>query len=112
MRDNLVYLHHILDSIARIKQYLNGVSFDVFAKNEMMVGATVRELEVIGEAASKIDKIIKEKYQELPWNEMIGMRHRLIHEYFGVDLKVVWETCQSNLPELQEKIASIIEIEE
>ena len=111
MKDSLVYLQHILDSIEKIEGYLKEVSFDIFAQNEMMVGATVRELEIIGEAATNIDKIIKEKYRDVPWNEMIGMRHRLIHEYFGVDIGVVWETCQSNLPDLKEKISSIIEVE-
>lgn len=111
MKDSLVYLQHILDSIEKIEKYLKEISFDIFTQNEMMVGATVRELEIIGEAATKIDKIIKEKYKDIPWNEMVGMRHRLIHEYFGVDIGVVWETCQSNLPDLKQKIASIIEIE-
>ncbi|MFH0739539.1 MAG: DUF86 domain-containing protein [bacterium] len=111
MRDNLVYLQHILDSVGKIEKYLKEVSFDNFTQNEMMVGATVRELEIIGEAATKIDKIIKEKYRDVPWDEMIGMRHRLIHEYFGVDISVVWETCQNNLPDLKEKILSIVETE-
>ena len=112
MKDSLVYLQHILDSIEKIEKYLKEASFDNFTQNEMMIGATVRELEIIGEAATKIDKVIKEKYKDVPWNEMIGMRHRLVHEYFGVDVGVVWETCQNNLPDLKEKISSIIEIEQ
>ncbi|MDD5738949.1 MAG: DUF86 domain-containing protein [Candidatus Pacebacteria bacterium] len=111
MKDNLVYLQHILDSIEKIEKYLREVSFDTFTQNEMMIGATVRELEIIGEAATNIDKIIKEKYRDAPWSEMIGMRHRLIHEYFGVDIEVVWDTCQNNLPDLKEKISSIVEVE-
>lgn len=111
MKDNIVYLQHILESIEKIEKYLKEVSFDAFTQNEMMVGATVRELEIIGEAASKIDKTIKEKYLDLPWNEMVGMRHRLIHEYFGVDVGVVWETCQSDLFDLKEKILLVIETE-
>jgi uncharacterized protein with HEPN domain len=74
----------------------------------MIIDAIVRELEIIGEAANKIDSETKARYPKMPWSQMIGMRNRLIHEYFGVNKKIVWETCQIDLIELKRILASIL----
>ena len=83
------------------------VSFDDFSNNEMMLAAVVRELEIIGEAAGKLSKNFKSEHPEIPWADIVGMRNRLIHEYFGVDVKLVWQTSQKNVPELKEKLLAI-----
>jgi len=83
------------------------VSFDDFSNNEMMLAAVVRELEIIGEAAGKLSKNFKSEHPEIPWADIVGMRNRLIHEYFSVDVKLVWQTSQKNVPELKEKLLAI-----
>ncbi|HRY63619.1 MAG TPA: DUF86 domain-containing protein, partial [Patescibacteria group bacterium] len=108
MKDNTIYLKHIADAILAIENYLQGANFDAFSSSSMMVHAVIHQLEVIGEAASKIDVNFRIKNQAVPWNEMIGMRNRLIHEYFGVDVKLIWETCQSDLPALKKQIAGLV----
>lgn len=64
----------------------------------------MRELEIIGEAAGKLSKNFKSEHPEIPWADIVGMRNRLIHEYFGIDVKLVWQTSQKNVPELKEKL--------
>lgn len=108
MRNDKVYLQHIVDAIAKIETYLKGASFESFSKNEMMVDAVVRELEIIGEAANNISEGFKEDHPPIPWDEMIGMRNRLIHEYFGVNKKIVWETCQTDLKELEFQLKKLL----
>ena len=108
MKDNVVYLRHMLDAVNKIARYVNGVSFETFKNNDMMVDAVVRELEIIGEAASKIDLKFRVQNTDVPWKKIVGMRNYLIHEYFGVSKKIVWETCQSELPELKKQILSAI----
>ena len=68
----------------------------------------VRELEIIGEAAKNVSETYRKKHQKIQWNEMIGMRNRLIHEYFGLNKSIVWETCESDLKELKKQITNLI----
>ncbi len=76
--------------------------------NDLVQAGVIREFEIIGEASKKISKDIKNKYSDVPWRKMAGMRDKLIHEYFGVDLDAVWETIQNDLPVLIERIDKII----
>ncbi|MCL0071143.1 DUF86 domain-containing protein [Thermodesulfovibrionales bacterium] len=80
------YLNDILESISDIRDFVMGMTFDTFANDRKTVKAVIRSLEVIGEAINKIPPDIRNRYSETHWQEMIGMRNRLIHEYFGVDL--------------------------
>ncbi|MBU1685322.1 DUF86 domain-containing protein [Patescibacteria group bacterium] len=109
MKDNSFFLKHILDSIRRIRRYLDGVTFEEFVKDEMRVGATVRELEIIGEAASKLDMDFCASHPEVQWQKMISMRNFLIHQYFGVSEKVVWGTYKNDLDELEKEIMSLLQ---
>jgi uncharacterized protein with HEPN domain len=108
MKDDLVYLEHIFEAIQKIEKYLLNVSYDQFVDNDMQIDAVVRELEIIGEAANQISGEAKSQYSTMPWSQMIGMRNRLIHEYFGVNKKIVWETCSTDLKELKKILALII----
>jgi len=108
MKDNLIYLQHIRDSIRKIERYLKGVSYEFFAKNDMVLSAVIRELEVIGEAANNINENFRIRHPEIPWDKMIGMRNRLIHEYFGVNKKIVWETCKTDLKDLKKAVLFIL----
>jgi len=106
MKDDLTYCHHIADAIETIMEYLDDVEFSQFQSEKMRIDAVVRELMIIGEAASHISKSFKEKHPRIQWQKIRGMRNFLVHEYFGVNTKVVWDTCQNSLPELYQTIKS------
>jgi len=93
MRSNLVdeaRLMHMLDAISEIQSYVKDTDIDEFINNSMKKFATVKQLEIIGEAANHISEEMKIKHPEIKWREIIGLRNILIHEYFGVDEYVVW----------------------
>lgn len=99
-RSHLLYLNDIAESIEKIQNYAEGLSYEEFCQSNMVVDAVLRNLEVIGEASGHIRNEIKEAYPAVPWKLMISMRNILIHEYFGVDLEIIWKTIQESLPEL------------
>ena len=101
MERDRVYLRHMRDAIAKIERYLAGVDYEAFTGNDMMIDAVIRELEIIGEAARNLSAAFVEQHPSIPWTRIKRMRNVLIHEYFGVSLKVVWDTSHSNLPELK-----------
>lgn len=107
MKSDQVYIQHILDAIQKIEKYIQGADFEAFSNNSMMCDAVAKELEIIGEAASKCSASFRKEHPKIPWSEVVGMRNRLIHEYFGVDLDVVWTTCQEDLPLLKKVLAEI-----
>jgi uncharacterized protein with HEPN domain len=84
------------------------MSFDEFKKDEKTQFAIIRVLEIIGEASKKVPDEIKNKSKNIPWREISGMRDLLIHDYFGVNIQVVWETAKKDLPELKEKIQKLV----
>ena len=108
-RDNLVYLRHILDAISRIEEYTKGVKRDHFMGSALVQAGVVRELEIIGEATKRLATRIKNKHPKVPWKKIAGMRDKLIHNYFGVDLDAVWETVERDIPALKSQIESIME---
>ncbi|HLM84073.1 MAG TPA: DUF86 domain-containing protein [Candidatus Bathyarchaeia archaeon] len=108
MKNDKFYLRHILDAKDKIEEYTIRKTFKTFSKNDMMVDAVTRQFEIIGEAASKVSADFQEKNSNIPWSQAIGMRNRLIHEYFGVNKKIVWQTCKKDLKELKKKIAEIL----
>ena len=98
MNSDIVFLKHILDSIRDIEESIAGMNYEDFAGNKIFLKATVRDLEIIGEAASKVSQEFRDSAPQIPWRDMIDMRNVLIHEYFGVISETVWKTCQQNLP--------------
>ncbi|MBA7627386.1 hypothetical protein ES703_34848 [subsurface metagenome] len=101
-------LNDIRQAIDRIEQYIKNLSFDAFSNDQKSVDAVVRNLEIIGEAASRLTDEFKEKYSEIEWYKVVGLRHRIVHEYFGIDLEIIWQILQKDLPELRQKITRII----
>ena len=101
-------IEDILHSIDKIDEYISNLNFDEFKKNEMIVDAVIRKLEIIGEAAGHIPKEIRDQHPEIPWSTMRGIRNILIHEYFGVDNVIVWETVQNELPDLKQKMKQLL----
>jgi len=90
-KEDKLYLNDIWEAILKIEKYTKGLSYEEFLNNMMVIDAVVRNLEIIGEATKNLSKEIKSQYPEIPWKEMAGMRDKLIHEYFGIDLDIVLE---------------------
>lgn len=101
-------LQHIYEAILEIESYINNVSFEDFQSNSMMQFASVKQLEIIGEAANHLTDRIKNLFSEIPWREIIGLRNILTHEYFGIDNKIVWDIIKNDLVSFKKQIKNII----
>lgn len=109
MKADLAYLQHIREAIEKIESYLVGVSREDFERESLRVDAVVRELEIIGEAAGKLGDLFRQQHPDFPAAQASGMRNRLIHEYFAVDLDVVWRTVHEDLPRLRSSVTRALE---
>lgn len=105
------YLHHILDSISKIEDFTEDINEKEFKTNELVQSAVIRKIEIIGEATKQISNKTKDKYPNIPWKDIAGMRDKLIHGYFGVDIDAVWDTIQRDIPKLKKDIEKVLEEE-
>lgn len=103
-----VYCKHILDAIKDIKGFVKGMDRDRFLKNKAIKYAVVRSLEIIGEASKHLSKELRKQYKEIPWDDICGMRDKLIHDYIGVDYMIVWKAIDKDIPILEKKIREIL----
>ncbi|MEK7574495.1 MAG: DUF86 domain-containing protein [Patescibacteria group bacterium] len=108
MKDDGVYLKHILEAIQNIDDYVKGLDFILFNSDKKTIDAVVRELEIIGEAANNLSDEFKKNHSEIPFSDMTDMRNILIHEYFGVNQKIVWYTCKKDLPRLKKVVEDFL----
>lgn len=108
-RDFLLYCSDILDSGNAILEYIGYMSFEEFCKDRKTYSAVIREFEIIGEAVVKIPEEIKQKYNKIEWQDIKEFRNILIHEYFGVDLEIVWNAIQDDLPYLLDAVNEILD---
>jgi len=108
-RSNIDLLIDIEESIVKVFRYTLGMSFEDFSKDEKTIDAVVRNFEIIGEAANKVDQEIKEVYTQVEWRRIIGLRNRIIHEYFGIDLNIIWAIIEGNLEDFKSQIQGIID---
>lgn len=104
-----VFLEHILESIGMIENYTKNQTIDDFMISVMIQDMVIRRLEIIGEAVKNLPEDIKEANQNIPWKSIAGMRDKLIHEYFGVDLKLTWNVVINDLPGLKKNITEILD---
>ena len=100
-RDDKLYLKDILSAFESIQKFVEGMSFEDFKADDKTSSAVIRKFEIIGEATKKISEEIRQKYPQIPWKEMAGMRDRLIHFYIGVDYQLIWETIEKRIPEVK-----------
>lgn len=107
IKDDLAYIDHILDCIRKINDFSKGMSLNKFKTNELVQDAIIRNIEIIGEASKKISKDTKQTYNKIPWKEIAGMRDKLVHDYLGVDVTVVWNTIHQDIPTLEKLIREI-----
>ena len=108
-RPILLLLKDIDDACSRIEQYVTGISYDDFIQNTMMKDAVERNIEIIGEACNKLSADFLTKHSEAEWHKAIGMRNRLIHGYFSVDLPLLWTTATTIVPGFKQQIEKLIE---
>ncbi|MDI9633235.1 MAG: DUF86 domain-containing protein [Methanolinea sp.] len=106
MKDDRLYLIHILERIRRVEEYTRG-GREVFSSSPMVQDAVVRNLEVIGEAVKNISPRLKDAHPEIPWRRIAGLRDLLIHRYMGVDLEEVWNIVVKDLPDLKERLVAL-----
>jgi uncharacterized protein with HEPN domain len=107
--DDKIRVQHMIDAAEEVKSFVADTSEQDFIKNRMLILSVIKEIEIIGEAASKISEITKLEYPDIPWQDIVGMRNRLIHGYFDVNVKLVWNTVKNNLPALNKSRKEIIQ---
>lgn len=101
-------LSHIVDAIRSLEAFTEGIGIADFLKNDLVKSASVRQMEIIGEAANHITAELKEKYSEINWKEIVGFRNIAIHEYFVIDYTLIWDIIENSIPQLKVSIEKII----
>jgi uncharacterized protein with HEPN domain len=104
MKSNLVYLLHIRDACLRIETYIDGKTFSEFRRTQLLQDGVVRQIQIIGQAAKQLTPELRKKLKAIDWIGIIGMRNKLVHEYFGVDLKTIWVTAAEEVPQLLKEL--------
>ncbi|MHB1375916.1 MAG: HepT-like ribonuclease domain-containing protein [Candidatus Humimicrobiaceae bacterium] len=108
MKHDSIYLEHIIDETAFIIKEGRELSFEDLIKSEILKRAIIRSLEIIGEAVKNVSKELKDKYPDIEWKKIAGIRDKLIHDYFGVDWNIVWDVINIQIPDLNVKINKIL----
>ena len=103
-KDPKIFLEHILQCIERVEEYVEGVTKKQFLESVQLQDSIIRRIEIIGEAVKNIPKQVKDRYPDIAWKEIGGMRDILIHEYFGVDLGLTWKVATKNVRQLKNRI--------
>lgn len=108
IKDDSIFLNHISNSIEEIEKNISNISFIEFNENVSTQDAVIRRLEIIGEAIRNLSDETKQKYPQIPWRDIMDTRNKLIHDYFGVDINLVWEMANKDIPSLKIEIEKIL----
>jgi uncharacterized protein with HEPN domain len=108
-RDTILLLDDMLQAATKIKRYVSDLDYESFISDDKTMDAVVRNFEIIGEAANRIDSEFQNNNPEIEWKRIRGFRNRIVHEYFGIDYEIVWEIIESYLDELIDWLETIIE---
>ena len=103
-RDPLVLLEDIMLAIQKISRYSSQMDHDAFLSDDLVIDAVARNLEIIGEAARQLPEEFRRAHPQIPWTQIAGLRNRIVHDYFGLDLEIIWEIIQHYLPELEKQV--------
>ncbi|MFO8099258.1 MAG: DUF86 domain-containing protein [Salinibacter sp.] len=103
------YLQDILDAMAAAESFVEGMTFEELEGDQRTQFALQRAFEIIGEATKQLDDDLRERYSGVPWREIAGMRDKLVHAYFAVNLEIVWETVHNDVPEVKPKIQEVLQ---
>ena len=101
-------LEDLLDAIQRIQRYTDGQSLETFRENQMLQDAVIRNISVIGEVVARIPDSFINQHSGIPWHRMRGMRNRLVHDYLGIDLDLVWTVVRNDLPRLKSQVEALL----
>lgn len=107
-RDHTLFIKDIIDAIEKISEFVAGMEYDEFVQDDKTLSAVVRKVEIIGEATRNIPKEIKATYSDIPWRDIVGMRNKIIHDYFGIDNEIVWQVIKEKLPALRNQIEKVL----
>ena len=107
MRNYKLYKDDILQAVKRIEKYTKGYNVEKLKKDNLVADAVVRNLEIIGEAVKNIPNDVKKKHSDIEWKKIAGLRDILAHEYFGVDIVILWDIVKNKLPQLKKQISKI-----
>jgi len=110
-KEAVIFIEHINQSIILIESFMKGVSENIFKGNKEKQSAVIRQIEIIGEAAKNVPESFRRKHPEVEWKKIAGARDKLAHFYFGVDLDIVWDIIESELPKLKKQIKEILKKE-
>ena len=108
MRDYKLYLDDIIEATKRIEKYIKGLTLEKFKKDNLIIDGVVRNLEIIGEAVKNIPADVKDKNPDIEWKKIAGLRDILAHEYFGIDIEILWDIVENKLPDLKKEISRLL----
>lgn len=106
-----VFLSHMQEEIAFLRAHLHDVPFDAFVADEIMTRAVARSLEIIGEATKNLSPALRKRHPDMDWRGMAGLRDVLIHKYFGINWRIVWDVLQNKIPAFEQQLRRVIEQE-
>jgi uncharacterized protein with HEPN domain len=106
-RDPDLLIEDILSAVRKVGRYTSGMDQALFREDDKTVDAVVRNLEIIGEAARQLPEGFLARYPEVPWRQIAGLRNRIVHEYFGLDVELIWQVIRQDLPQLQARLEGL-----